>query len=79
MNTSVEWTAIAEQLERCQRAGVIDRYSVRSDDVILIQGRYAHRIPTRDVSVFLSGMIQYARAAGVDSVSARPHRRRHAA
>lgn len=66
MQPDIEWADVVEQLSGCQQAGVIDRYSVRNDVVILIQGRYAHRIPLRDVSTFLSGMMLYARAAGVD-------------
>ncbi len=68
MERKVEWAAVVEQLERCRRAGVINRYFVRNDHVILIQRRYAHRIPIGDVSTFLSGMIHYARAAGVDQL-----------
>ncbi len=66
MAWDAEWKSVVGQLERCRRAGVIDRYVVRRKDVILRQRRHVHRIPIEDVSTFLSGMILYARAAGVD-------------
>lgn len=66
MRGDCEWKTVLTQLERCRRAGVIDKYVVRGKDVILTQRRHVHRIPRGDVSTFLSGMIHYACAAGVD-------------
>lgn len=55
------------KLAQCKAAGIIDRFLVSDQSVLIIQGRYAHKIPVSRACTFITGLLQYADAAGFDS------------
>lgn len=58
---------LIEQLSTCERAGLIGRFTIRTNDVLIVQGQRAHRIPLAHAQTFLAGMVHYAQEAGIDA------------
>lgn len=53
-------TSLRKKLAACHGAGLIDRYVMYPDHVIIEQGRYRHRIPAKYIEAFVSGLLNYA-------------------
>jgi hypothetical protein len=60
MQVETRSTSLRKRLAACRTAGLIDRYIMYPDHVIIEQGRYRHRIPARYIDAFVSGMLNYA-------------------
>lgn len=67
MKKRVDYDRVIDQLSTCERAGLIDRFTIRTRDLVIIQGRHAHRIPLEHAQTFLAGMVLYAQEAGIDT------------
>jgi hypothetical protein len=52
--------SLRNRLVACHSAGLIDRFIMYPDHVVIQQGRYRHRIPARFIDAFVSGMLNYA-------------------
>jgi hypothetical protein len=52
--------SLKKKLTACRAAGLVDRFVMYPDHVIIQQGRYRHRIPARYIDAFVSGMLNYA-------------------
>lgn len=66
-------TSVRSKLQECQATGLIDRYILYPDHIIIYQGRYRHRIPARFIDAFVTGMFTYANTVserGQQSVAA---------
>lgn len=60
MRVETRSESLRAKLAACHAAGLIDRYVLYADHVIIHQGRYRHRIPARYIHAFVSGMLNYA-------------------